>query len=332
MSVRFSVNIPVYNTSKYIPKCLDSILNQTFTDFEIIIVNDGSTDNSEQVCKSYTDPRIRYYYKDNEGPVLTRRYSIDRAEGEYCLFIDSDDFVEPDYLETVDRIIREENCDIVNCSFKMVYSDRYENAIMPWYEKKVFCGDTMKDFRKMFFTNNGLNSICTKIFKTELIKSDKTDFRKFSDIRSGEDIIQTFYPVFNCEKIVYCPECFYCYRQNEASITQIARTDRYKDVFRVRGEIYDRLNRDGLFLDEYKTGFSNLVIKALTQCIKEIARSDIDIRKKAEIYEDIAGSDFYEKMIENFDASSLDIKNRLVYKLFSGKKYKTLVALISGLS
>ena len=95
--MRFSVLIPVYNVEKYLDQCLTSVLTQDYSDFEVVLVNDGSTDQSPIICQKYaeSDPRVKYYDKNNEGLLLTRRYSIKRASGEYIVFLDSDDYWEP---------------------------------------------------------------------------------------------------------------------------------------------------------------------------------------------------------------------------------------------
>ena len=95
-----SVIVPVYNVEKYLPQCLDSIKNQTYTNLEIILVDDGSTDSSESICEDYakSDSRIKLYHKENGGLSDARNYGIERASGQYFTFIDSDDYITKDYV------------------------------------------------------------------------------------------------------------------------------------------------------------------------------------------------------------------------------------------
>src|SRR3970040_1764287 len=95
----FSVIIPVFNKEKFIEVTLKSVLNQTFIDFEILIINDGSTDNSAQLIKGFDDPRIRYYYKENSGVSSARNDGIEKTQSNYISFIDADDYWYPDFLE-----------------------------------------------------------------------------------------------------------------------------------------------------------------------------------------------------------------------------------------
>lgn len=117
-----SVIIPVYNAQEGIKQCMDSLLNQSFTDFEIILLNDGSTDNSLEVIKKYAADNdfIRVIDKENEGVAKTRNKGIQLANGKYIVFIDNDDFVDSDYLERFYNEIDQEQLDIVLGGYKRV--------------------------------------------------------------------------------------------------------------------------------------------------------------------------------------------------------------------
>lgn len=101
--IKFSIIVPVYNVEKYLKKCLNSIIKQTYKNFEVIIINDGSTDNSEDIIKSYKDKRIKYYKQENQGLSAARNNGVLKATGEYLLFIDSDDYIEPKLLEVLNE-------------------------------------------------------------------------------------------------------------------------------------------------------------------------------------------------------------------------------------
>ena len=98
-----SIVVPVYNAEKYLNRCVDSILSQTYTDIELILINDGSTDSSGELCKKYaeSDSRVKYFSKENEGPGVTRFLGAQKATGEYICFVDSDDYLSEDALEVL---------------------------------------------------------------------------------------------------------------------------------------------------------------------------------------------------------------------------------------
>ena len=122
--MKFSVLIPVYNTEKYLEECLQSVLNQTFQDFEIVIVDDGSTDNSSLICyrhqEQYPD-KIKVIHKENQGLISARRVGIANATGDYCIFVDSDDYIEKELLNELSRVLsQDEAIDVLIYSFKYV--------------------------------------------------------------------------------------------------------------------------------------------------------------------------------------------------------------------
>jgi len=116
-----SIIIPAYNAEKYIEKCLDSIINQTKKELEIIVVNDGSTDNTESIVKNYKDKRIKYFKNKNQGIGKTRNFGIEKATGKYIMFIDSDDYIEKNECEELYCKAENNNLDIVICDFYKVY-------------------------------------------------------------------------------------------------------------------------------------------------------------------------------------------------------------------
>jgi glycosyltransferase involved in cell wall biosynthesis len=121
-----SVIVPVYNVEKYIKACIESILCQTYRTIELLLINDGSSDNSGAICKSYADKdeRIRYYEKANGGVSDARNYGISRMKGEYVAFVDSDDMLRPNYIEKMYQTILEHNTDICICNYYSVFEDK----------------------------------------------------------------------------------------------------------------------------------------------------------------------------------------------------------------
>src|SRR5690606_27236654 len=114
---KYSIIIPVYNAEPYLSKCLESVLKQNFEDYEIIVVNDGSTDNSEDIILKFNNSMIKYFTKENGGVSDARNYGIDKAKGQYFTFVDADDYVSNDFLEVIDSNIQSE-IDIL--SFNMI--------------------------------------------------------------------------------------------------------------------------------------------------------------------------------------------------------------------
>lgn len=119
-----SVIVPIYNVAPYLTKCLDSIKNQTYQDFEVLMIDDGSTDSSAEIAKTYTtDNRFKYFYQKNNGQGAARNHGLDVATGDYVCFIDSDDFISQDYLEVLLELLISHDADIVQCGVNRVWED-----------------------------------------------------------------------------------------------------------------------------------------------------------------------------------------------------------------
>ena len=118
-----TVIVPTYNTSKYIKKCIDSILNQTFKNIELIVIDDGSTDNTKDIIEKVNDKRLKYVYKENGGVSSARNLGIDLSTGNYIMFVDSDDYIDKDFIEVVHNYATKTECDIVRCGYRNVSLD-----------------------------------------------------------------------------------------------------------------------------------------------------------------------------------------------------------------
>lgn len=126
MTPTISIIVPVYNVEKYLRKCVESILAQTFADFELLLIDDGSKDGSGKLCDEIaaTDPRIKVFHKENGGPSSARNYGLDMASGEYIAFVDSDDYIDSDMYEYLYNMIKKEDADVAMCELYHCYAGR----------------------------------------------------------------------------------------------------------------------------------------------------------------------------------------------------------------
>lgn len=174
--VLLSFIVPVYNTEKYLEKCLNSILNQTCKDFEVIVINDGSKDDSDKILKKYEEKyseQLRVIRQENHGIGYTRNKGIELAAGKYITFIDSDDAIEPTYCEKLCGMAEKNNLDMVVCDYYEVYEMSGEKK---YWEVVDFGVTDLKDTPKLLFEIN--SSPWNKIYRTELLKKMKLDFQK----------------------------------------------------------------------------------------------------------------------------------------------------------
>ena len=167
--MKVSIIMPVYNCERFIADSINSVLSQTYTNFELIIIDDGSKDNSRKIIKEYAlkDERIKAFYNENHGVSYTRNYGIDHADGEYIAFIDADDIYKKRYLEEMCRVITDENADLVCCDYEMGYS------LSDWKINNKITLNLSKQFNEKAFEyaseiGVGVN-IWTKLFSKEII-------------------------------------------------------------------------------------------------------------------------------------------------------------------
>ena len=223
MTEKITVIVPVYNVENYLNKCLDSLINQTYKNLEIIVINDGSIDNSGEICQEYAqkDNRIVYIEKENGGQSEARNMGLDRMTGSYVTFVDSDDWVELDYVENLYKKITEYQADIAvgnYYSFNEAEGMYYFHIFGDSCYEKVY--DNVSIFENLYESQEmksfALISVWGKLYKADLLKHLRFDIGKL-----GEDgyLNQKIYLL--AEKTIYLNKGLYAYRQREGSSSRI---------------------------------------------------------------------------------------------------------------
>lgn len=221
-SIKFSVLIPVYNTEEYLAQCLDSVLSQTYKNFEIILVNDGSTDSSGTICEEYANKYefIKSIYQRNAGQCPARNKALSFADGDYYIYLDSDDFWEENLLERVKFVIDKYKCDAVIFDRFDIFENTRVEAKLNFENEFVFEKDTKEILYKQFFESERLNNLVLKAFKKELaIYNDESEY--FDGICFGEDAYKSASLIIKAKKIVYLSECLYNYRRGVGVTSQL---------------------------------------------------------------------------------------------------------------
>lgn len=236
-----SIVVPIYNVEKYLKRCLDSLVNQTYKNIEIILVNDGSTDNSLEICKEYSknDSRIKIVSKKNEGLGMARNTGIDNADGEYICFFDSDDFVEIDAIEKMHNVIIKEQPQIVCFGFKKLdkNGDIINTYIQDANKMNFYGDDVINEFLPELISENpdtGMSwglimSAWSAIYSMKLIKKTGWRFVSERDIIS-EDVYSLLLLYKNVNKVSILNEALYFYCVNPSSLTHTYRKDRYEKI------------------------------------------------------------------------------------------------------
>lgn len=229
--MKFSILVPVYNVEQYIEQCVESLLCQSFIgEYEIILVDDGSTDSSGKICDKYAKEypeKVKVIHKKNEGLVSARQAGIAAAEGEYSLFVDSDDFAETNLLETVETVLNKNlHTDMVIYSFRYFLNGKTsERKATLTSNETVFTADNKKELYNALIATNFITSLWTKALKTEILRKDPTDYSLYYDKNMAEDWFRSIHLITAADKIAYINEPLYNYRTNEESISRSFRPE-----------------------------------------------------------------------------------------------------------
>lgn len=202
---KISVIVPVYNTEKYLHSCIDSIIAQTFTDFELLLIDDGSKDNSGKICDEYVarDPRIRVFHKENGGVSSARNLGLDNAKGEWISFVDADDRIKSDYLCSMMGV---SDADLIMSSFEIInHIEEWDNCV----KDTRFVRNELKFFIERFVETATLCSPWCKLFRKNLIG----DLRFDNNVSFSEDTIFVFKYLCNIHSVRVVENWGYQYRR-----------------------------------------------------------------------------------------------------------------------
>lgn len=265
MSVKVSVVVPVYNVEAYVCKCIDSILSQTYKNYELIVLNDGSTDRSyDEILKYGGNPYVTIVNKKNSGQADTRYQGLLMSTGEYVYFVDSDDFIEPDALEKLVEQVDKTNADVVFGRYRLV--DEQGNTLREQrkYPISCICGadNVLRD--ALCFLNFKA-SLCIKLIRrTLLLESFAEEIR---DIRLNEDVFLSVLLASHCERVSFIDNIVYNVLQRGNSLTRSLKPELITENERIFYYLSIYIKNQGLWescYKEYYNGYVKTIVYALS--------------------------------------------------------------------
>ena len=248
-----TVIIPVYNSATFLDKCISSVLSQSYNDFELLLINDGSTDNSGEICDHYAqkDSRVKVIHKDNEGVSSARNIGLDQAKGEWITFVDSDDWVHEDFLKKRYELAIAEDADVAYCDVELVYNDHNEYCSAPEI-------DPDEEIQVNGWVRSKATYSPTLLIKKELL--DKYCLRFLSGVRLCEDLNLILKIVMHAKKMVHVKEALYFYnKQNNASTMHNPHLY-WGDLQLAFSDLIDTFKANGVY-DRYKEGISWCILE-----------------------------------------------------------------------
>lgn len=324
-----SVIIPIYNSEKYLNRCLESVINQSYTDLEIILVNDGSIDSSAKICDDYSgiDSRIKVVHKKNSGAASSRNAGIDLASGDYITFVDSDDYIELDMYEKMMGINRHHNCDVVMCD---CYKEDGKSKSIFTHDIRKGYYDKKKLYKEYFPTLLVTNTVdypatisnWTCLFKKEIILNNEIRYKE--GMRFSEDWLFGSQIMYFAESFYYMKgQYFYHYMMNDSSVTHTY----YEDKWALMKQLYFAI--DDFFSSAKDYDFHKQIDLSLLfivyHCIGNIKGSSHSKKVKTQNILKILNDQNVKNMLNRLKINSLDITWKLkIYTYIYKYKIKWL--------
>lgn len=313
MKIKVSVIVPVYNVEKFIDKCLNSLVNQTLKEIEIIVVNDGTKDNSQKIIdkyvKKYPD-KIKSYIKENGGQGSARNYGLEKANGEYIGYVDSDDFVEKDMYKKLYNKAKENNYDIVVCGNYNVSED-YQNKNID-----TFINNYNTDLENIFF---GKMAVWNKIYKRDILIKNKLEFKEKVWY---EDLAFTLKAIMNSNTFAFIDEPLYDYLIREGSTMNNSNVQRNLEILDAFNDILSYIQHNKK--EEYFSKIEFLAIDHIyISAIVRVLKAEADDKVKRETINKLI--DYMNKKFPNYKnnkyINTLSKNRKIIYKLINIKMY-----------
>lgn len=324
-----TVVVPIYNVEKHLKRCVDSILNQTYRNLEVILVDDGSPDNCPQICDEYAkrDNRVKVIHKANAGLGMARNTGIDNATGEYICFFDSDDYVDADTVKECCELAEKENADLVcfghseeTANGKVIFNR------IPTTSKDVFENEEVRgSLIPMTLSHNAatgedwnlsLSAWC-ELYSMRVIKEHNWRFVSEREIIS-EDIYSVLEFYSYAKKVAFIKKPFYHYIANPCSLTQSYRSDRYDKLKLLAGKL-EKLSGQMGMKDALEQRVFTIFLGLSIGALKQIVVSPLNFWQKQREIKRIISDDYMQKALTESDYSGESLPKKALFLAMQNK-------------
>ena len=325
---KVSIIVPVYNVEKYLKKCIDSLINQTYKNIEIILVDDGATDNSGDICNEYArkDTRCKVYHIENSGLSGARNFGLNHINGDLIMFVDADDWLDLNCLEEcISIILKHKDIDCIIFPYIREFKDISKKNNILGVEEKIFKGQIMKDkiHRRLFGPLNkellhpdamdNLNTAWSKLYFSKFVKDMK--FVGAEKIGTAEDITFNIELFYKFDVVYYLLKVYYHYNKiNETSIVHTYKKDLIITRQNFRKYALEFIQKYKLEKEYYKALNNRIVLDLLT-LIRNIMGADKSYKEKYNLVKDLLCHSRYKKLFADFEFKYLGLKWKLYYFL-----------------
>ncbi|MER1954324.1 MAG: glycosyltransferase [Desemzia incerta] len=224
MNPLISIIVPVYNVEKYIQQCIESILNQTYKQIEVILIDDGSLDSSGVICEEYAflDPRVTVIHKENGGLSSARNVGLDKAKGKFIGFVDSDDWIDSRMYESMLHLALTHQADVVQCGYTLINEQGKITREIHFGDRRL---ESKAEVEKAYYKTNEFSSVVwNKLYKADLFEE-----LRFKVGKNNEDVFILTDAILHIQRMVNTPKCYYHYLQRKESIMGTSFTEKKFD-------------------------------------------------------------------------------------------------------
>ena len=269
--MKYSIIVPIFNSEKYLYRCIDSVISQSYTNWELVLIDDGSTDSSREICDTYavTYPlQVKVIHQENAGVLKARRVGISVSKGDYLCFLDSDDFYDRNLLERVTSYLALYDPDVLVFGFRIVTErgDILETKT-PNKTPTLYTGDKMKEIHEKIVTGN-LSNLWNQIVRKSCVDFE-SDYSKYYWVYKGEDLLQNLAFIERADSVLLVPDCMYSYFINQEGLTRRKITSSYiQSHLKVQETLLEYCEK--WEIDSYQT--KQLFIYVYIRCLKALYR------------------------------------------------------------
>lgn len=318
--IMFYILVPVYKVEKYIKNCIESVINQSYQNFRLILVDDGSPDLAGQICDEYAknDSRIYVIHQKNMGQIAARRTAVKyiqescKLKNAYVIFLDSDDTIKLGALKRLVEVIKRENCDMIVYGFDKVFGDKIVSHFDD-HNKSSFVEVEKRNLYRRVFLSSEYNSVCRKAIKAELIP--EKNYEKYYKYLLAEDLLQSIDFYKHSSKVYFLQESLYNYYVNPNSITHSVNSNNYKIDYTIRDKVSDFLQKEDVFTEEDWEEYRGFCVALIMDSVRRISCFDISYGEKKQFYQEIKETRFYKQSMQGRKFKS-SLKIRMQSYLF----------------
>lgn len=335
---KVSIIVPVYNCESYLRRCLDSLINQSLEEIEIIAINDGSTDTSLDILRKYEsiDMRVKVINKENTGVSDSRNKGIEISTGKYIVFVDSDDWIDLDMIKSMYDKAEYTGSDIVICSYMREFGDHSKIKKLSLDEEIIYEGSELRNLHRRIIgpineefkepeSLDSLGSSCAKMYRQNIIKVKNIKFIDLSEIGTAEDTLFNF-ELFNyVKKVTFINKAYYHYwKQNSKSVTSIYNEnlkEQWKNLFKYMNDIIEMHSLD----KEFSKALQNRICIGVLGLGLHVCKRNNNLTKtkRVESIRLILQDEMIRHSYEDFDLSYFPIHWKLFY-FFNKKRWHFL--------